>query len=102
MLGREAPVVLSQFSRVMAEKRDKPLSQVRGQVNGQISIAVARYYSLITRGARLPSPLWERDPDWYPESGIGLAGYTARLVKNVYESRNASIPPMGLHLAPHT
>ena len=27
-------------------------------------------------GARLPSPLREREPDWDPESGIRLAGKT--------------------------
>ena len=63
MLGRKALVVLSQLSRFMAEKRDKPLSQVRGWVNGQIAIAVASSYSKMIRRARLPSPLREREPD---------------------------------------
>ena len=34
MLGREALVVPSQLSRVMAEKREETLSQVQGWVNG--------------------------------------------------------------------
>ena len=74
MLGREVMVVLSQLSRVMSARRAKPLSQVRGWVNGRIAIAVVKSYSRMIRGARLPSPLWEREPDWDSESGIGLAG----------------------------
>ena len=41
ILGREALVVLSQFSRFMAEKMEEPLFQVREWVNGCIAIAVA-------------------------------------------------------------
>ena len=57
MLGREALVVLSQLSRVMAEKREEPLLQVRGWVNGQIEITVTRSYSRMIHGAQLPSNL---------------------------------------------
>ena len=45
-------------------------------------------------GARLPIPLWEREPDWDLESGIGLADKTARPIKNAYEARDASTPSM--------
>ena len=74
MLGRESLVMLSQLSQVMAEKRKEPLLQVQGWLNGRVTNAVARSYSQMTRGDWLPSPLRERDPDWDPESGIGLAG----------------------------
>ena len=74
MLGREALFILSQLSRVMVDKREEPLSLVRGWVNVRIAIAVARSYSRMIRGARLPSPLREREPDWDLKSGIGLAG----------------------------
>ena len=74
MLRREALVVLSQLIQLMAEKIAEPLLQVRGWVNSQIEIAVARSYSQMIRGSLLPSPLWEKDPDWDPESVIGLAG----------------------------
>ena len=57
MLGREALAILSQLNLVMAEKREEPLSQVRGWVNGQITIDVAKSYSQMIRGARTPSPL---------------------------------------------
>ena len=66
MLGREYLVVLSQLSRVMEEKREEPLLQGQGRVNGHIVITVARSYSRIIRGAQLPSPLREREPGCDP------------------------------------
>ena len=57
MLGREVLVVQSQLSGVMAEKREEPLLQVRGWLNGRIAISVARSYSQMIYGARLPGPL---------------------------------------------
>ena len=66
--------MLSQLIQIMVEKMEEPLSQVRKWVNGRIAIAVARSYSRMIRGARLPSPLWEWDPGWDPESGIRLEG----------------------------
>ena len=74
MLGKEALVVLYQFSQFMAEKREEPLSQVQGWVNGQTEIAVAGSYSWMISGARLLSPLREQEPESYPEAGIGLSG----------------------------
>ena len=74
MLGRKALVVLSQLSRVTAAKIAEPLSQVRGWVNVQTAIAVARSYSRMIRRARLPSPLWEKDLDLDSKPGIRLAG----------------------------
>ena len=74
ILGREALVVLSQLIRFMAEKREESLLKVGGWIKGRIKIAVARSYSRMIRGYRLPSLLWERDPGWDPESGIRLAG----------------------------
>ena len=70
---RKALVVLAQLSRTMAEKMDKPIFHIRGWINGQIIIPVARYYLHIILRARLPSPLWDREPNWDPESVIGLA-----------------------------
>ena len=74
MLGRESLVELLKLSQVMAAKRAEPLSQVWGWVNSRTTIAVARSYSQMIRGAQLPSPLWKRDQDWYPELVIVLAG----------------------------
>ena len=74
LLGGEVLVVISQLIQVMADKREEPLSQVRGWVNRRIAIDVARSYSRMICGAWLPSPLREQEPDWDPESGIGLVG----------------------------
>ena len=43
MLGKEAPVVLTNLSGIMVTKLEKSLSHVRGWVNVRISIAVARF-----------------------------------------------------------
>ena len=58
----------------MASKMDKPISHVYIYINGQITITVVRSYSRMIRGARLESPLQDREPDWDPELGIELAG----------------------------
>ena len=42
MLGNEALVVLTNFSRQIVEKYEEPISHVRHWVNGQIKIAVMR------------------------------------------------------------
>ena len=34
MLGREALVVLADFSQIVAEEIDKPISNIRGVING--------------------------------------------------------------------
>ena len=73
MLGREAQVILTNLSPLMAAKMEEPISHMRGWVNGQIAIAVARSYSHMIRGARLPSLLRNREPDWGSGSGLGLA-----------------------------
>ena len=72
ILGKEALAVLSQLSQFMSDKREELLLQVRGWVNRRIKIAVVRSYSRMIRGARIPSPLREQEPDWDPELRIGL------------------------------
>ena len=57
MIGREDLVIISQLSRVMSEKSEETILQVRGWVNRRIAIAVARSYSWMILRARLPSPL---------------------------------------------
>ena len=70
MLGNEALVILVNLSRLTAEKTEEPISHVRGWFNDWIPIVVARFYSHMIHGDRLPSPLLDRDPEW--ESGSGL------------------------------
>ena len=74
MLKLLLTVVLSQLSRVMAEKMEESLSQIRRWVNGRITIAVARSYSQMIRRTRLPSHLRQRKQGLDTESGIRLAG----------------------------
>ena len=38
MLGKEAPVVLSNLSRIITEKPEEPISHERGWFNGRITI----------------------------------------------------------------
>ena len=73
MLGREYLVVLSNFSQLVAAKIDKLILYGWGWINDWIVIMVARSSSRMICGDRLPSPLWDQDPDWYPESGLGLS-----------------------------
>ena len=72
MLGKEDLVILSNLSRLMAEKLEKPISHVRGWVNAQIKITAANLYYRMIRGARLPINLRYWETDWYLGSGLGL------------------------------
>ena len=73
ILGRETLVLLTNLIWLMAEKTDNPILHVCGCINGPIEISVERSYSRIIRGTRLPGPLRDREPDWGPTSGLGLA-----------------------------
>ena len=73
MIGKDALVVLANLSQLMSEKMEEPILHVSTWVNGPISIAVARSYSCGIHGACLPSPLWDRDPDWELGLCLGLA-----------------------------
>ena len=61
VLGKEALFVITNLSQLVVEKMDEPISQVRGWINDQIAIAIARLYSRIICGACLPSPLRDRN-----------------------------------------
>ena len=73
MLGKEALTVLTILSQLMAEKFKEPILHVHGWVNGRIAIAVMRFFYPMFRGSRLPSTLRDREPDWDPGLGLGLA-----------------------------
>ena len=60
MMGKEAQVVLTTLSRLMAAKMDEPISHVKIWVNVRITIAVASSYSWVLHGAQVPSPLRTR------------------------------------------
>ena len=73
IIGKEALVIPSNLSWLMAEKPEETISYVCGWVNGWIEImAMISYYRMIC-GARLPSPLWDQKPYWDYIAGLGLA-----------------------------
>ena len=72
-LGKKAQVVLATLTRLMAEKMEEPVFNVKDWVNGRIAIVVASLYSQILHGAQVSSPLRTWDPDWDSCLGLGLA-----------------------------
>ena len=66
ILGKEALVVLTNLSQLIATKLEEPFSQVRGWFNGLIEIVITRSYYRIICGACLPSPLRYQELDWDP------------------------------------
>ena len=73
MLGREALLVLTNLSRLMAATMYEPIPHKHGWINGRIATTVVRLYSKIIKRARLPITLWEQEPDRDPASSVGLA-----------------------------
>ena len=72
-MDKEAQAILATLSRPMAAKMDKPIFHVKGWVNGQIEITVARSYSWVIHGSRSPSPLQIQELEWVSDLGLGLA-----------------------------
>ena len=66
MLGKEALVILANFSQIMASKMYEPIPHVHGYIKGQILIDVAKSYSQMIRGARLTNLLRDRKSEWRP------------------------------------
>ena len=64
MLGKEALVVLTNLSRLMAAKMEDSILHTRGWVHVRITIAAVRLYPFMIHGAYPPSPLSDREPDW--------------------------------------
>ena len=60
IIVKEALIVLTNLSQLMAVKIEEPISHICVWVKGRIPIAVARSHSRIICGASLPSPLRER------------------------------------------
>ena len=61
MMGKDALVVLSTLSLLMATKLDEHISHVTGWVNSRIKIAVSRSYYRVLYGARYLSLLQTRE-----------------------------------------
>ena len=51
LLGKEAKILLKKLSAMLAEKWEKPYSEVCGYVNARMSIAIVRATHLCLRGS---------------------------------------------------
>ena len=60
VMGKEALVVLTTLSQLIAAKLDKSISHITGWDNGWVSITVVRLYYRLLRGYWDPIPLWTR------------------------------------------
>ena len=73
LLGKEAKILLKKLSLRLAEKWEKPYSEVCGFVNARMSIAIVRATHLCLRGSRIPtSKMCNRLPQWEDKAGLGL------------------------------
>jgi hypothetical protein len=73
LFGIEAKTILKKLSSLLAEKWEKPYSEVCGYVNARMSIAVVRATHLCLRGSRIPtSKMSKRLPQWEDKAGLGL------------------------------
>jgi hypothetical protein len=73
LLGKEAKILLRKLSSMLAEKWEKPCSEVCGYVNACMGIAIVRATHLCIRGSRIPTgKMCNRLPQWEDKAGIGL------------------------------
>ena len=72
LLGKEAKTLLRKLSALLAEKWEKPYSQVCGFVNARMSIAIVRATHLCLRGSRTPTSRMSRRPQWEGRAGLSL------------------------------
>ena len=71
--GKEASILLEKLSARLAQKWEKPCSEVCGFVNARVSIAIVRAAHLCLRGSRIPtSKMCNRLPQWENKAGLGL------------------------------
>ncbi len=73
LLGKESRTLLKKLSALLAEKWEKPYSEICGYVNARMSIAMVRATHLCLRGSRIPtSQMSNRRPQWEDKAGLGL------------------------------
>jgi hypothetical protein len=73
MLGKEAKVLMRTLAARLAEKWEKPYSEVCGYVNARMSIAIVRATHRCLRGSRIPTGrMSSRLPLWEDKAGLGL------------------------------
>jgi hypothetical protein len=69
---KEAKTLLKKLSSLLAEKWEKPYSEVCGYVNAQI-IAVMRATHFCLCGSRIPTSKMSKClPQWEDKAGLGL------------------------------
>ena len=73
MLGKEAPVILSNLKMSYGKKNEELISHLHGGVNNWIAIVVVRSYSHMICGDCCLSRLLEWEPDWDPGLDLVLA-----------------------------
>ena len=62
LLGKEAQVVLSTLSQLVAAKTEEPILHVKGWVNGRVTNVLAGSYYKMLGGSRVPINLLTREP----------------------------------------
>jgi hypothetical protein len=73
LLGKESRTLLKKLSALLAEKWEKPYSEICGYVNARMSIAMVRATHLCLQGSRTPtSQMINRQPQWENKAGLGL------------------------------
>jgi hypothetical protein len=73
LLGKESRSLLKKLSTLLAEKWEKPYSEMCGYVNVRMSIAMVRATHLCLRGSQIPtSQMSNRRPQWEDKAGLGL------------------------------
>jgi hypothetical protein len=73
LLGKESRTLLKKLSTLLAEKWEKPYSEICGYVNARMSIAMVRATHLCLGGSHIPtSQISNRWPQWEDKAGLGL------------------------------
>ena len=73
LMGREANYVTKRLAAILAERWNRPYSQVCGFVKARLNIAIVRATHLCIRGSRIPASKISRHiPLWEDGSGLSL------------------------------
>ena len=73
LMGKEAKLIMSTLAAKLAEKWEKPYSEVCSYVNARMSIAIVRATHRCLRDSRIPSGrISSKLPHWEDKAGLGL------------------------------
>jgi hypothetical protein len=94
LFGKGANNLLKKLSALLAEKWEKPYSEVCGYVNAQMSIAVVRSTHICLHGSLiLTSKMSKRLPKWEDKAGLSLFRHLPPL-KDTLPTPFKSISPL--------